>query len=331
MVRCWRGLEEVPADWNGGVVTVGVFDGVHRGHQRVLERAGAHAREREQPVVAVTFDPPPVRVLAPDKAPPALTDLPTRVRLLGRHGADAVLVLPFTRELSQLSPEEFITTTLVDSLGARAVVVGEDFRFGRRAAGDVALLRKVGGERGFAVEGVAPVGEGDVACSSSLIRRRVAEGDVAGAAELLGRPHAVFGPVETGDGRGREMLGYPTANVAAPGRIAVPADGVYAGWLWRVDDDAGARLTEAGQEKDTGEEAPRMPAAISIGTNPTFSGVTQRVEVYVLDRDDLELYGVRVAVEFAARLRDTLRFDSPAALVEAMDHDVRRARDILAG
>lgn len=311
-MTCWRGLEEIPADWSGCAVTIGVFDGVHRGHQHVVKRAVARAGDVGVPTVAVTFAPRPVELFAPDKAPPLLTTVSTRVHLLGELGVDAVLVLPFTRELSQLSPDDFVRTVLIERLGARAVVVGDAFRFGHRAAGDVALLRKLGEGSGFAVEGVAPVsGGGTEPYSSSRARDCVASGDVAAASKILGRPHRVEGTVQRGDGRGRE-IGYPTANLDYPPDLAIPADGVYAGWLRHPPDQ-------------------RQPAAISIGTNPTFSGQSRTVEAYALDRGDLELYGAHVTVDFVERLRETLRFDSVAGLVDEMGRDVERTREVLAG
>lgn len=312
VVRFLRGIDEIPAGWGECVVTVGVFDGVHRGHQQVVRQTVVRGRALGLPAVAVTFDPRPVEVLAPDKSPQMLTTVPTRVRLLGDCGADVVVALRFTPEFSQLGPEDFVRATLVDALRARAVVVGEDFRFGHRAAGDVALLATLGGSWGFAVEGVAAVGEQDAPYSSSVVRRSVAAGDVSTAARLLGRPHFVEGTVERGDGRGHAM-GYPTANVASVPGIAIPADGVYAG-----------RLHRSGEHGTEG-----LPAAVSIGTNPTFAGEERRVEAYVLDRDDLELYDEQVSVEFVARLRETVRFESAAELVAEMDRDVRRAREIL--
>ena len=235
--------------------------------------------------MAVTFDPHPMAVLRPEHAPSALTTLDARAALLGRGGGRRTcFVLPFSREIAAWSPEEFVDRVLVDGLHAAAVVVGANFRFGSRAAGDVATLRDAGESRGFAVEGVALDG-GPQVWSSTYVRTCLAAGDVAGAAEALGRPFAVRGVVVEGDRRGRE-LGYPTANVPIRPGIAAPADGVYAGWLTRLD---------------TGE---RFPAAISVGTNPTFAGERERrVEAYALDRDDLELYGVEVEVAFVERLR----------------------------
>jgi riboflavin kinase / FMN adenylyltransferase len=310
-VQIWRSLDEVPADLGPTAVVIGNFDGVHLGHRHVVARAHEIAAERGLTVVAVTFDPHPMAVLRPEHAPPVLTSIETRTRLVEEAGVDAVLVIPFDRDIASWTPEEFIDRVLVGTLHARAVVVGANFRFGNRAAGDVALLREAGAGRGFDVQGVALDG-GPQVWSSTYVRQCLATGDVAGAAEALGRPFAVRGVVVRGDQRGRE-LGYPTANVPTPVDGAAPADGVYAGWLTR---------------RDTGE---RFPAAISVGTNPTFDGERERrVESYVLDRDDLELYGVEVEVAFVDRLRGMVKFEGIEALIETMYDDVRRAREILA-
>jgi riboflavin kinase/FMN adenylyltransferase len=310
-VRVWREMTEVPADLGRTVVTIGNFDGVHLGHQHVVRRAGEVAREiGADGVVAVTFDPHPIAVLRPEHAPPTLTTIADRLTLLEEAGADDVLVIPFSREIAAWTPEEFIDRILVDALHAKAVVVGANFRFGNRAAGDVATLREAGETRGFVTEGVTLDG-GPQVWSSTYIRNCLAAGDVTGAAEALGRPFTVHGVVVEGDKRGRD-LGFPTANVPTTGVAAAPADGVYAGWLRR---------------RDTGES---YPAAISVGTNPTFDGERERrVEGYVLDRDDLELYGVEVEISFVERLRGMVRFDGVDALVETMRDDVKRARAIL--
>lgn len=311
-MQIWSSFDDVPGDLGPTVVTIGNFDGVHLGHQHVLQQARATADEvAVDKVVVVTFDPHPIAVLRPEHAPPTLTNIATRLRLLEEAGVDAVLVVPFDRDIAAWTPEEFIDRVLVGSLHARAVVVGANFRFGNRAAGDVALLRAVGESRGFAVQGVALDG-GPQVWSSTYIRNCLAAGDVAGASEALGRPFTVRGVVVRGDQRGRE-LGFPTANVPTPVDGAAPADGVYAGRLTRLD---------------TGET---YPAAISVGTNPTFDGERERrVESYVLDRDDLELYGVEVEVAFIERLRGMVKFEGIDALVETMHGDVRRAREILA-
>jgi riboflavin kinase/FMN adenylyltransferase len=293
-------------------VVIGNFDGVHLGHRRVLARAAEVAAEQDLMVVAVTFDPHPMAVLRPDHAPITLTTVDQRAALLGEAGAEAVLVLPFSREIASWSPEEFIDRVLVDLLHTGAVVVGANFRFGNRASGDVATLTGAGTEKGFTVEGVTLDG-GPQVWSSTYVRTCLAAGDVAGAAEALGRPVTVRGVVARGERRGRE-LGFPTANVPVGEGGGVPADGVYAGWLRRLD---------------TGE---RYAAAISVGTNPTFDGVRdRRVESYVLDREDLDLYDVEVEVEFVDRLRGMVRFDSVEDLVLRMHDDVARARDVLAG
>jgi riboflavin kinase/FMN adenylyltransferase len=316
-MRVWRSLDEVAPDLGRTVVTIGNFDGVHLGHQHVVSRAREVADQLGlDHVVAVTFDPHPIAVLRPEHAPPTLTDMDERVEILHRAGVDDVLVVPFSREIADWAPERFVQEILVDALHAGAVVVGANFRFGRRAAGDVSTLRELGAVHGFTAEGIALDG-GPQVWSSTYVRTCLAAGDVEGAAEALGRPVSVRGTVQRGDQRGRE-LGYPTANV--PTRTtAVPADGVYAGWL-RVLSDASGR-SAAGES---------MPAAISVGVNPTFAGErSRRVESYVLDRDDLELYDCEVEVVFVKRLRGMLRFDSVDELLTAMRGDVEQAREVL--
>ncbi|CAA9362725.1 MAG: FMN adenylyltransferase / Riboflavin kinase [uncultured Nocardioidaceae bacterium] len=314
-MRVWRSLAEVPADLGRTVVTVGNFDGVHLGHQAVVRRAREEAVARgAEAVVAVTFDPHPVAVLRPELAPPVLTPLERRADLLAASGVDAMLVVPFDREVAGWSPERFVEDVLVTALHATAVVVGANFRFGARAAGDVALLDRVGRElagtgRGFAAVGV-PLDGGPATWSSTYVRRCLASGEVEQAAAALGRPVSVRGPVQRGDRRGRE-LGYPTANVAI-GAEAAPADGVYAGWVTVLADGA------------------RHPAAISVGTNPTFAGErVRRVEAHVLDRDDLDLYDHEVEVVFTCRLRGMERFGSVEELLAAMARDVEDAREAL--
>ncbi|MGN6161295.1 MAG: bifunctional riboflavin kinase/FAD synthetase [Marmoricola sp.] len=302
-----RWLTDPVPQGSPAVVTIGNFDGVHRGHQHVVERAGLIAEGR--PVVAVTFEPHPMAVLRPEHAPQTLTALDRRARLLCEAGADAVVALQFDTAMASWTPEEFVERILVEALNAAVVVVGANFRFGNRAAGDVASLTAAGAVHGFTVDGVDLDG-GPQVWSSTYVRTCLAAGDVEGAAEALGRPYAVVGPVMRGDQRGRE-LGYPTANVALAGQAA-PADGVYAGWL---------------QRHDTGET---FPAAISVGTNPTFAGDRERrVEAYVIDRDDHELYDVVVEVSFVARLRGMVAFGGIDELLAAMADDVERARTLL--
>jgi len=315
-VYLWRGLADVPADWGRSVVTIGVFDGVHRGHQRIIGRAVDAARGLGQPLVVITFDPHPSEVIRPGSHPFLLCTAPRRAELLAGMGADVVCMMPFTREFSQLSPEEFVRSVLVDRLHTALVAVGENFRFGHRAAGDVALLAELGEKYDFTAEAVPLLADGEVRISSSLIRKKLADGDVTGAAADLGRTHRVEGVVVPGHRRGR-ALGFPTANLATFPHTAIPADGVYAGWLTVLGEQEGQEYEEA-----------RWPAAISVGTNPTFDGRERVVEAYALDRDDLELYGVHVGVDFAARLRGMERFSSADALAEQMRYDVDQARAI---
>jgi riboflavin kinase/FMN adenylyltransferase len=305
----------VPEAWGPSVVTIGVFDGVHLGHQRILARAAAAGGELGLPLVVVTFDPHPAEVVRPGSHPRLLCSLRRRAQLLGDLGADAVCVLEFTPEFSRLAPDEFVRAVLADRLHARRVVVGENFRFGHRAAGDLALLAEVGEKYDFRADGVPLLAQDGITMSSSAIRDLVAAGDVASAARGLGRPHRVEGVVVRGEQRGR-ALGYPTANLESAEHTAIPADGVYAGWLASLDAD--------------GLETERWPAAISVGTNPTFDGRHRVVEAYALDRDDLDLYGVHAAVDFAARLRGMARFDSVGDLVAQMRLDVAETRALLA-
>jgi riboflavin kinase / FMN adenylyltransferase len=312
----WYGLAEVPSDWEACVATIGEFDGVHRGHQRVVERAREIGQSRQLPVVAITFDPHPDEVIRPGSHPPLLTTARRRAELLAGLGADAVFVLPFNLAFSRLSPDEFVRVVLSERLHAAAVVVGENFRFGHKAAGDVPMLAQLGEKYDFTAEGVPLLVEDGVTISSTYIRKRLAAGDVAAATRALGRPHRVEGVVVRGHMRGRG-LGFPTANLETPPHTATPADGVYAGWLTRLDLD--------------GAELSRWPAAISVGTNPTFGAGDRTVEAYALDRDDLDLYGTHAAIDFTARLRGTERFDSVDALVIQMREDVNQARDLTAG
>ena len=315
----WQGLADVPMDWGRSVVTIGVFDGVHQGHQRIITRAAGTAAGLGLSLVVITFDPHPAEVIRPGSHPVLLCTAARRAELLAGLGADAVCMMPFTLEFSRLDPEEFVRLALVDRLHAAAVVVGENFRFGHRAAGDVALLADLGEKYGFTADPVPLLLEDGIKISSSLIRQKLADGDVTGAAADLGRPHRVEGVVVPGQRRGR-ALGFPTANLETFPYTAIPADGVYAGWL-----------STLGEREGQEYEGERWPAAVSVGTNPTFDGQDRVVEAYALDRDDLELYGLHVGVDFAARLRGMERFGSAADLVEQMRRDVDQARAITAG
>jgi riboflavin kinase/FMN adenylyltransferase len=312
MARTWRSLAEVPEDLGRTVVTIGNFDGVHRGHQHVLQRARAVADDLGiVHVVAVTFDPHPIAVLRPEHAPSTLSTIPHRVELLDEAGADDVLVVPFDRELANWPPERFVEEIVAGTLHAKAVVVGANFRFGYKAAGDVALLERLGGELDYVTEGIALDG-GPQVWSSTYVRSCLLSGDIEGANEALGRMFTVRGVVVEGDRRGME-LGFPTANVPVHG-LCIPEDGVYAGWLTLLGTDVS------------------MPAAISVGTNPTFAGERERrVEAYALDRTDLELYGVEVEVAFVSRIRGMKRFETVDALVAAVKEDVAETRHRLLG
>ncbi|MBW1601216.1 bifunctional riboflavin kinase/FAD synthetase [Streptomyces sp. JJ66] len=309
----WRGLADIPEDWGRSVVTIGSYDGVHRGHQLIIGRTVRRARELGVPAVVVTFDPHPREVIRPGSHPPLLAPHHRRADLMAELGVDAVLVLPFTPEFSQLPPAEFVVKVLVDRLHARSVVEGPTFRFGHRAAGDVELLTELGRTYDYDVEVVDLFARGEAGggepFSSSLARRLVTDGDVAGAAEVLGRPHRVEGVVVRGAQRGRE-LGYPTANVETLPYTAIPADGVYAGWLVALGES--------------------MPAAISVGTNPQFDGTDRTVEAYAIDRVGLELYGCHVGVDFLAYLRGQETFPTLDAFLARMADDVERARRLTA-
>ncbi|MFX0537665.1 bifunctional riboflavin kinase/FAD synthetase [Ornithinimicrobium sp. Y1847] len=316
----WTHLDDVPADLGPTVATLGNFDGVHRGHRAVLATVTDLARERGLRPVAVTFDPHPVAVLHPERAPEEIVGLEHRLALLEEAGLEGVVVIEFTREYAQLTPEDFVVQTFVEGLRSQVVVVGQDTRFGLHNSGDIATMQELGQAHGFEVVVQGTVGEleeGQRAWSSTALRGALAEGDIPTATDILDRLHRVSGEVVHGHHRGRE-LGYPTANLAPDSEGLVPADGVYAGWLERP-----------GLAADHPDR--RLPAAISVGTNPTFDDVVRRtVEAYVLDRTDLDLYGETVWVDFVERLRGNVKFESIEALMEQMGADVDRARALLA-
>jgi riboflavin kinase/FMN adenylyltransferase len=285
------------------VVVIGVFDGVHKGHQAVLNRAKAIAGDEK--IIALTFDPHPVSVFAPDRTPTLLTILTDRIELLKIHNADQVAVMKFTPEFAAMSPEDFVKKILVQQLSATKVVVGKNFTYGHKAAGNIESL-KAHNEFETIVLDLAP-SEGEVV-SSTRIRKLIVEGDVEKARELLTRPHRLDGIVVHGEKRGRE-IGYPTANLGDLQGQTIPSDGVYAGWL-SVGID-------------------RWPAAISIGTNPTFAGIRARqVEAYALDQVGLDLYTKPATIEFGWRLRDTLTFDGLEPLLVQMAKDCAQAREL---
>jgi riboflavin kinase/FMN adenylyltransferase len=314
----WRGLEATPGDLGRTVVTVGMYDGVHRGHQKLIGAAVSRARAMRRPSLLLTFDPHPAEVIRPGSHPAILTSMDRKAELMAELGVEAMCVLPFTPEFMRLSPESFTHTVLVEHLHAAQVVVGENFTYGHKAGGNVGTLAVEGRRFGFAVEGVSLAedtsDEGEVTISSTYVRACVAAGDMVSAARALGRPHRVDGVVVRGDRRGRAM-GYPTANVESPQYTAIPADGVYAGHLVTRDPRGGA-------SRD------RFPAAISVGSNPTFQGSRRTVEAFVLDYDD-DLYGEHVGVEFVQRLRPMIAFPDLDALLAAMAQDVVDTRALL--
>ncbi|KUG58850.1 bifunctional riboflavin kinase/FAD synthetase [Nesterenkonia jeotgali] len=364
-VQFWNGLEEVPRGLGPTAVTIGNFDGVHLGHQQVLARlvaaahgqaaadtgaetgAGAetgeqaddaaaaapgevpsrtqsptqaHTQPRAQ-AVAITFDPHPLQVHRPEESPVMLTGTAEKVQRLTETGIDALLVLHYNLDLAGLTAEEFVKTYFVDTLHASVVVIGHDVRFGRGNSGNFETMVELGRRYGFTVLGVddfalsgRSVAETERRCSSTWVREALEAGDVAAAAEVLGRPHAVLGEVVHGAARGRG-LGFPTANLGGDSEGMIPADGVYAGWLV---DAAGAR----------------WPAAISVGSNPTFHGVERVVESHVIDRpteevEDFDLYGQHVRVEFVQRLRGMVAYEGVPKLVEQMYQDVEQTREVL--
>ena len=319
-MRVWNSLDEVPTDLPRTVVTLGNFDGVHRGHREVLRRVVELARARDALAVAVTFTPHPRAVHHPEVPHVDIISPEQRVVLLDEAGLDAVLLQRYTLEFADQSPEEFVRGMLVHGLHAAVVVVGHDVRFGRGNTGDVAEMVRLGARYGFEVEAVEEFpaehgAEPERRCSSTWVREALAAGDVAQAAAVLGRHHVLAGEVVHGFARGRE-LGFPTANLETDVQGMIPADGVYAGWVH----DAHGGV---------------WPAAISIGSNPTFEDVSRVVEAHVIDRhdervEDFDLYGQHIEVEFVARLRGMVAYEGVEKLVAQITQDVDEARTILA-
>ena len=318
-VQLWRTFDEIVIPDGGSSVALGVFDGLHRGHRSLVDRAVDAGRGLGASPVLVTFDPHPVEVVRPGTHPTVLTPLERRAELAAGFGIEAVFALPFDREMASWEPDEVVDRVLVSGLDARAVTIGSNFTFGRRAAGTPATMRELCAERGIACEVVDLLEAGGETVSSSRIRGLLASSDVAGAAEILGRPHRVSGVVVHGAGRGGRDLGYPTANLDLPEHTAVPADGVYAGWFTVLDDGAVDGSIVPGR---------RYAAAISVGTNPTFGDAARSVEAFVLD-ESADLYGRIAAVDFVDHVRDMEKFSSVDELLVAMDRDVRRTRDVL--
>ncbi|MGQ3381977.1 bifunctional riboflavin kinase/FAD synthetase [Glutamicibacter sp. TV12E] len=310
----WKGLDAVPADMAPTVVTIGNFDGVHLGHCEVLDAAVTQAKARSALSVAITFDPHPALVHRPDNAPELIMGIADRIDTLAGVGLDATLMIHYTLDFAEQSAEEFVRSIIVEKLHAVAVVVGHDVRFGKNNSGDFGYMQELGKKYDFDVIGVEDVGD-KRRLSSTWVREELAAGNVEAAAGILGRPHRMRGEVVHGHARGRE-LGFPTANLDPEATGIIPADGVYAGW---VIDEADVR----------------WPAAISVGSNPTFEGVSRVVEAHVIDRpeegvEDFDLYGQQIVVEFIAHLRPMVAYRGIEALIEQMTEDVDQARTVLA-
>ena len=311
-MQVFEGLGAVPSGFGPSAVTVGKFDGVHPGHRAVIAELKSVAAGRDLVTTVVTFDRNPLGLLAPDKCPESLVSNAQKIELLESDGVDATLVLEFDRAFSAQPPEAFVQSVLVDALRARVVFVGADFRFGARGSGNVELLDRLGREHGFEVRHIPEVAAGGTEsrrASSTWIRELLSRGDVASAADQLGRLHSVRSTVVHGEKRGRK-LGYPTANLSPELEGFIPRDGVYAAWA----------TVPAG----------RFGAAVSIGNNPTFEGVPQKqVEAHLLDQT-LELYGQTIELEFVDYIRSMNRFESADALVAQMRVDEDQIRAVLA-
>lgn len=320
-VQIVRDIEPWPAPTGGSVVTIGAYDGVHRGHVAVISLVRALADEHGLATAVVTFDQHPASVVRPGSAPALLCDLDQKLELLAATGVDRTVIVHFDEVRAKESAEDFVASTLVEGLDARLVVVGSDFHFGHERRGNVAMLEELGARSGFGVRPLELVGTdgrpagGAAKVSSTAIRAALRGGDLAAANDMLGRSHEVRGTVGHGDKRARH-LGYPTANVEVDERICLPADGIYAGWTERADGS-------------------RHPTAISLGRRPTFydDQPVSLLEAHLLDIDPasppLDLYGEQLRVSFETRLRDEERFDSVEALVAQMGRDCDRARTVL--
>jgi riboflavin kinase/FMN adenylyltransferase len=310
MAELIQGLSAIPSHAMRGVLTIGNFDGVHVGHQRILAAARQLADKERTKLVVLTFDPPPAAVLAPQQAPELITPIQEKCRLLEQQGVDAVVAVQTTPEFLAISPPQFVQEVIIEKLAPRHIVEGPGFFFGRGRSGNVHTLREMAAIGHFSVTEVPPVslvlpGLGPTRVSSSLIRTLIVQGELASAQLCLTRPFTLFGQVVAGEGRGR-LLDFPTANVDT-GRMVVPADGVYAGR---------ARVAELDS-----------PAAISIGLKPTFSAANRCVEVHLLEPPG-DLYDKPIAVTFLARLRDQRKFPDAASLRRQIAKDIQRVREI---
>lgn len=331
-VDIWNGLDEVPTDLDGSVVTIGVFDGVHRGHQRLVTSTADKARELGVPAVMVTFDPHPRAIFDPQNTPPLLATVEQRAVSAARYGIDAMLVIAFDEEIISWDPEEYFRKVLLETLGAKAVVVGENFTFGSQASGTSDTMRELGEKydvdvtvHGLLVdEGDAEEGSSSHTVCSSWIRDRLSEGDVVSAAGAIGRNFTVRGVVTRGAGRGGAALGFPTANLYFPDSQALPVDGVYAGDLRILP----TQKDPSGSEVGDMPVDVHLPAAISVGTNPTFSDETRSVEAFVLDHE-ADLYGRKVTVSFIDHIRGMETYTDLDSLITAITSDVDATRRLV--
>lgn len=322
MTSVWRSLADVPADLGPTVVTLGNFDGVHKGHQAVLTEVVAAARARDAKAIAVTFDPHPKAVHAPEHQPELITGIEDRIERIAKTGVDGIVVQEYTLAFAQATPEEFVKEYLLDGLGAVAIAVGSDTRFGRGNAGDVNTLRELGESLGIDIDIVGDAADAEAGArrwSSTWVRELLDQGDLRAAAEILGAPHRLRGTVIHGEKLGRQ-IGFPTANLDVYAGF-IPRHGVYAGWLEVVD--AGNNATAAAL---VGE---RLPAAVSLGINYTVGTTDLRVEAFVLDRQGLDLYGARVALDLVEWRRPMLDFGGIDGLIAALHEDVAWCRKVL--
>ncbi len=323
MTEIWRSLDDVPADFGPTVVTLGNFDGVHRGHQAVLERLVVDANLAGRRSVVVTFDPHPLAIHRPENPPTLITGIEDRIERLAVIGLDAILVVHYTLEFAHQTPEEFVRAWFVDGLRAAAVVIGHDTTFGWGNVGHADTMRELGDSLGFEVEIVewAGIAEGNERrWSSTWVRELILAGDVVGAERVLGRPHRLRGEIVPGDALGRQ-IGFPTANLDVYAGM-IPAHGVYAGVFSVVEPGASADAAAlVGQTLD---------AAVSVGVNSTVGGTDLRVEAHVIDHEGIDLYGARVALDLVERRRDMKNFGSVEALTAALAEDVRWCRAVLA-
>lgn len=317
-MKIWTSLDEIP-NLESSVVTIGVFDGIHRGHRTLIAAATQKARQYGVPSVVLTFNPHPLAVLKPEAMPPMLGTLASRSDLVAGLGIDHMLALNFTADLARLSAEEFFQNVLVDALHARTVVVGENFTFGYKAQGNTEVLKELGQRYGVEVIVLELLAEDGTVLSSTEVRRCLQNGQIRRANSILGRNFEVTAQITRGAGRGGKELGFPTANQYFPDSVALPADGVYAGWF-----------TVVSQAPIEGDMQPQVcyPAAISVGHNPTFGDERRSVESYILGRN-ADLYGHTAKVEFVDYVRDVEKFNSVPELLEAIEADVRKVETIL--